>query len=144
MKFNKTNSAGFLANHMARLFAQKLHTRLQPLGLAPAQFMVMLELQQKEVLTQKQLVENLNVEQATVANTLARMKRDGLVLISTDKYDQRSRNIKLSRKAIKLLQPATTQAISINKKALSSLTAAEQKQFADFSTRIIAALKSLD
>ncbi len=37
-------SAGFLANHMARLFAVALQRRIKPLGLAPAQFMTLLEL----------------------------------------------------------------------------------------------------
>ena len=43
------------------------------------QFAVLLELWAGDGLTQKELVERLDVEQATMANTLARMVRDGLV-----------------------------------------------------------------
>ena len=44
MTFDKTRSAGFLANHMARLFAKGLQQEIRPLGLAPAQFMTLLAL----------------------------------------------------------------------------------------------------
>ncbi|MEO0363426.1 MAG: MarR family transcriptional regulator, partial [Pseudomonadota bacterium] len=39
MTFAKSKSAGYVANHMARLFAIGLQRRIKPLGLAPAQFM---------------------------------------------------------------------------------------------------------
>ena len=71
--FDRARSAGYLANHMARLFAQRLHERIRPLGLAPAQFMTLLALWEEDGLTQRDLFERLDVEQATMANTLARM-----------------------------------------------------------------------
>ena len=80
MDFRKDESAGYLANHMARLFAIALNERIGPLGLAPAQFMTLLELWNEDGLSQKDLVQRLDVEQATMANTLSRMERDVLVL----------------------------------------------------------------
>ena len=44
MPFEKNASMGFVTNRLARLFAQHLHARIAPLGLAPAQFMTLLEL----------------------------------------------------------------------------------------------------
>ena len=45
MEFQRDRSAGYLANHMARLFAARLAEALAPLGLAPAQFMTQLTTQ---------------------------------------------------------------------------------------------------
>jgi len=77
--FDKSRSAGYLANHQARLFAQALAERINPMGLAPAQFQCLLELWREDGLTQRDLVQRLDVEQATMANTLKRMERDGLI-----------------------------------------------------------------
>ncbi len=80
MAFEKNSSAGYLANHMARLFAAGLQRRIKPLGLATGQFPALVALWQKEGQTQKDLVAALDIEQATLANTLSRMERDGLVI----------------------------------------------------------------
>ena len=80
MDFDKLNSAGFLVNHVARLFAEGLRLKIAPLGIVPGQFPALLELWEKDGQTQKQLVEKLDIEQATMANTLSRMERDGLIV----------------------------------------------------------------
>ncbi len=142
MVFDKSKSAGYLANHMARLFANGLHQRIAPLGLAPAQFMTLLELWAEDGLTQRQLVERLDVEQATMANTLARMDRDGLIIRKPGETDRRSRSIHLTSKAKKLEMPAKTAAIEQNKAALSALTAEERDTFIELMRRAIGAMQT--
>ena len=100
----RESSAGYLANHMARVFARALSRRIEPLGLAPGQFMVLLELWQKDGVSQKSIVQSLDVEQATIANTLARMERDGLILRRSHPADARAQTIHLTRKG-RALQP---------------------------------------
>lgn len=76
----REKSAGYLANHMARLFASGLQRRIQPMGLAPAQFMVLLELWEQDDLTQSDLVARIEVELlagATNFTLLALNFRDG-------------------------------------------------------------------
>ncbi len=136
------NSAGFLANHMARAFAAELHRQIKPLGLAPAQFMVLLELWGQDGLTQKELVARLDVEQATMANTLSRMARDGLVLRQPSKQDARSRLIMLTPKARALQVPAIAAAKGLNQRALSVLSDAEQEQFLSMMRRVLAQLRA--
>lgn len=136
----KTVSAGFLANHMARLFAAGLQRRIQPLGLAPAQFMVLLELWDGDGKTQAELVAALDVEQATMANTLARMQRDGLIERHPSKTDKRARNVFLTDLARSLEQEAKAAARAQNTAALSALSAAEQRQFLDLMQRVIATM----
>lgn len=100
MEFEKKKSAGYLANHMARLFAQGLHERIKSLDLAPAQFMTLLELWNEDGLSQKELVERIDVEQATMANTIRRMERDGLITRKQNQKDARSHTIFLTNKRI--------------------------------------------
>ena len=128
-RFDRTRSAGYLANHMARLFAQRLHERIRPLGLAPAQFMTLLELWDEDGLTQRDLVDRLDVEQATMANTLARMERDGLIERRAHETDARARTIHLTARARELREPAEAAAREVNALALGGMDAAERERF---------------
>ncbi len=142
MGFQKMNSAGYLANHMARLFALGLQRRIGPLGLAPAQFMALLELWEHDGLTQKQLVERLDVEQATIANTLARMERDGLVRRKPHPEDARAQQVWLTDRARQLRDPATEAALAQNTDALAPLTNNERADFVAMMRRVVMGMRS--
>ncbi|TIO06738.1 MarR family transcriptional regulator [Mesorhizobium sp.] len=142
MKFQKERSAGFLANHMARLFANGLQQRIRPLGLAPAQFMTLLALWEEDGLTQRELVQRLDVEQATMANTLIRMERDGLIERRSHPDDGRSQSIHLTAKATALREPATQAARSQNETALASFSEDERLVFLDLMRRAIASMQA--
>ena len=141
MAFEKTRSAGFLANHLARLFANGLQQRIRPLGLAPAQFMTLLELWDEDGLTQRDLVRRLDVEQATMANTLIRMERDGLIERRSHPGDGRSQSIHLTAKAIALREPATSAAKSQNQLALANFSGEERQAFIELMRRAIASMQ---
>lgn len=136
----KTSSAGYLANHVARLFARELAEAVRPLGLAPAQFMVLLELWREEGLTQKDLVVRLDVEQATMAATLARMERDGLIERRPDQADARARRIQLTAQARALQQPALAAAKGVNARALAGFSEDEREVLLSGLRRIVGAL----
>ncbi|MGR3758604.1 MarR family winged helix-turn-helix transcriptional regulator [Roseobacteraceae bacterium NS-SX3] len=137
----QTESAGFLANHMARLFAAALQERIQPLGLAPAQFMVLLELWEQDGRTQSDLVGALSVEQATMANTLKRMERDGLIQRRPAPGDRRARLICLTGHARTLREQAMAAARGVNAAALAGLSEDERAQFLALMRRTIANLQ---
>ncbi|MCB2059160.1 MAG: MarR family transcriptional regulator [Novosphingobium sp.] len=128
MDFKKDLSAGYLANHMARLFERGLAARIRPLGLTPGTFPALLELWEGDGLTQRDLVERLNIEQATMANTLARMERDGLIRREKDKSDGRVQRIWLSDRARSLQTPAIEAAMAVNAETMASLSQLEQHQ----------------
>jgi len=136
--FEKNESAGYLINHLARIFAQALAREIRPLGLAPGQFMVLLELWREDGLTQRDLVERLDVEQATLANTLARMERDGLVRRSPHPGDGRARIVRLTPRARQLEGPATEAAEGVNHRMLADLPAADRGGFVEIMRRVIA------
>jgi DNA-binding MarR family transcriptional regulator len=139
--FSKTQSAGYLANHMARLFATGLQRRIQLLGLATAQFMVLLELWAQDGLTQRDLVQRVDVEQATMANTLRRMERDGLIERRPCEGDKRARIVCLTDRARGLQGAAILAAQAQNRAALAGLTVQEQDQLVDLMTQVIATMQ---
>ncbi len=139
--FDKTRSPGYLANHMARLFATRLAEAVRPLGLAPAQFMVLLELWEEDGLTQADLVARLDVEQATMAGTLGRMARDGLVTARPHPSDKRARTLHLTERARVLRAPATEAAAEVNRRALGSLSPQKAAEFTDLMGVLIGNLR---
>jgi len=138
--FDRDSSAGYLTNHMARLFARHLDAGIRPLGLSLGAFPALLHLWEKDGLTQKELVERLHIEQPTMANTLARMERDGLVRRVKDEADARIQRIWLTDKGRAMQADATRAALAVNARALAGLSEAEQTQFLDLLRRVILTL----
>lgn len=144
MTFDKMTSAGYLANHMARLFAHGLQERIAPLGIVTGQFPALLELWERDGVTQKELVARLDIEQATLANTLARMERDGLIRRTKHPADARAQQIWLTDKAQRIRDDAYAAATNQNALALSGLSPAEQATFLDLMQRVIDAMHGND
>ena len=119
MKSFKEQSAGYLINHVARLFARGLTARIKPLGLTTGTFPALLELWDQDGLTQKKLVARLDIEQATMANTLNRMDRDGLVIRRKDPSDGRAQRVWLTDRVRSLKDAAIAAAIEENAASLA-------------------------
>ena len=137
MEFSKDLSAGYLVNHMARLFEKGLAARIRPFGLTPGTFPALLELWEGDGLTQKALVERLDIEQATMANTLARMERDGLVRREKDNNDGRVQRVRLTDRAKGLRDAAIEAAKSVNNETMAGLTVEEQHQLIELMQKVI-------
>lgn len=139
--FRKEDSLGYLVNHMARLMEHGLNRRIRPLGLTTGVFPVLLELWEEDGLTQKQLVERLDIEQPTMSNTLARMERDGLVTRHKGEADGRVQFVRLTARARALREVAVAEASAVNERALIGLTPQERDLFLELTGRVIAALE---
>ncbi|EXJ14225.1 MarR family winged helix-turn-helix transcriptional regulator [Imhoffiella purpurea] len=142
MTFNKDESAGYLANHLARLFARDLQARIKPLGLSTGTFPALLVLWENDGLTQRELIERLDIEQPTMANTLTRMERDGLIRRCKDPADGRVQRIWLTDEARALEGLATAAAEAVNADALAGLGDEERAAFQATMRRIIATLQA--
>jgi MarR family transcriptional regulator for hemolysin len=99
MGFNGMDSGSYLASQLAKGFARSLQQRAARLGFSPGQFPILLELWAEDGLTQKQLLERVDIEQATMANTLSRMARDELIERRPHPSDKRAQLIFLTPKA---------------------------------------------
>ncbi len=141
MSFSKDDSAGYLANHLARLFARALQARIKPLGLSTGTFPALLVLWEGDGLTQRELIERLDIEQPTMANTLTRMERDGLIQRRQDPTDGRAQRIWLTEQARALEGVATAAAEAVNAQALAGLAAEERVVFLGLIRKVIAGLQ---
>lgn len=143
MPLPREESAGYLVNHAARQFAVLLAERLKPLGLAPAQNAVLLVLWQQDGLSQRELVDALNIRQATAAKTLERMERDGLIAREPHPNDARIKLIRLTDKARALEEEVTGIARSVNQEALATLSEHERGLFLEILKKIIEQQRAL-
>jgi DNA-binding MarR family transcriptional regulator len=137
MKFDRQQSAGYVANYLSRLFAQALERRIAPHGGTIGQFPVLLMLWEQEGATQAELARQLAVEQPTMANTLKRMERDGLIERSPDPEDRRQARIHLTPRSRTLEEVLTDCARETNSVALAGFSTEEAAQFLALARRII-------
>ncbi|HUH06610.1 MAG TPA: MarR family transcriptional regulator [Egibacteraceae bacterium] len=135
-------SLGFVVNRLARLFAAALQRRIAPLGVAPAQFGVLLLLYERDGQTQAELARVFEVEQPTMANTLNRMQRDGLIKRAPDPSDARRALVRLTTKARRLQQPLITEARAVNAAAVEGLSAGELEALRGAAARVTANLRA--
>jgi DNA-binding MarR family transcriptional regulator len=122
----REESLGYLVNHLARQLARALHERIAPLGVVPGQFAQLLALYEHDGITQQDLCEIVGIEQPTMANTLGRMERDGLVERRPHPSDGRKQLIHLTDKARALEGPLTEAAESVNTLATAGLSETER------------------
>jgi len=144
MAFDRLESPGHVVNYLARLFAAALDRRIGQLGVSTGQFPVLLMLWEQDGVTQASLVEKLAVEQPTMAGTLKRMERAGLIRRVADPNDGRQSHIHLTRKGRALENGLVASAKNTNAAALAGLTAAESTQFVKLARRMIENLERDD
>ena len=70
MTFDRMESAAYLSTLLAKGFSKSLASRANALGFLPGQFPVLVELWNEDGITQRELLDRLDIEQATLANTL--------------------------------------------------------------------------
>jgi MarR family transcriptional regulator for hemolysin len=133
-------SIGYLTNLAGRLLVRALERRLN--GGSAGPMPVFLALGDGKALPQKELARFAAVEQPTMANTLARMERDGLIAGEPDPNDRRSTLLRLTTEGRERAESAMLAAGQTNVLALSALKPAERPVFIDMLKRVIARLEA--
>ena len=119
---------GYLINLLARLLAQSLKARNGVEGILPGQFPIVLELLKSDGPTQRDLCEFVKIEQSTMANTLKRMERDGIIERRACADDGRQATVHLTASGRALAQTAVINAFDVNRVALEALDKDAQVQ----------------
>jgi DNA-binding MarR family transcriptional regulator len=138
------SSLGYQVNHLARLLAQALRRRTESVGVVPGQFAQLLALYEQDGLTQGELCERVRIEQPTMAVTLKRMERDGLVERVSDPNDGRRARVMLTARSRRLEKRLTGSARDVNAVATEGLTDAEVESLMATLDRLIANLEAAD
>lgn len=142
MALLRETSAGYMTNLAGRLFLRELERQLAPIGLTPAHMPVLLALEKGEALTQKTLAERARVEQPTMAATLNRMERDGLVERRVNPQDGRSMLVQLTPLAREKLPLVERAATALNTLVLDQLLPDERVQYFALLRKVISVLEA--
>lgn len=135
--FKRKASVGHLVNWAARLFAREADRRLKVVGLSSGQIPVLLALNEKSPLSQRELVDRASTEQPTIAATLARMERDGLVARERDPKDARAWRYSLTDKTHQLMPTVLGALGGGNDLSMAGFTAEERVLTVQLLMRVI-------
>lgn len=139
MKYERETSIGYMTNLAARLFVRAIERRLSGGNAGPMP--VFLALQDGRAMTQSALAQQAAVEQPTMANTLNRMERDGLISRSPDPNDKRSALVRLTELGRARADQAFESAVEVNGIAAGTLSEAELATYLDMVRRIVTVLE---
>ena len=134
------DSAGYMTNHAARLFARAIDARLADTGVGSGALPVIFALAAGVPRTQADLARTIGIEQPTMAATLARMERDGLIVRRPDPTDKRKALVTLSHAGRALLPTVRTATAAVNETALQNLDSEERAAFLTLLARVCANL----
>lgn len=143
MFFERDKSSGYMTNWAARLFARAIDLKLKPLGLSSAYMPVIFALAKGERLSQRALTAAAAIEQPTMAATLTRMLRDGLVVKQPDPKDGRGVLYALSERGLALTTDVRNAGRSVNDAAFEGLSEAEQARFMAMLGKVVDNLEQL-
>ena len=138
--YRREDSAGYLVNWAGRLFVRAIERRLTGGNAGPMP--VFFALAAGGTLSQRDLARWASVEQPTMANTLNRMERDGLIVRTPDPADGRSALIGLTPLGLERADEALGAGRQVNGIALSVLSTAEREQFFGLLRRVIGTLEA--
>jgi DNA-binding MarR family transcriptional regulator len=141
MVLDRHQSAGYLTNWCARLFARELERQLAPHGLMPAYMPVLFALADEGSMTPKRLAERAAVEQPTMTATLNRMMRDGLIAREPNPEDGRSTLIALTGQGLARLPVVEQVTRATNEIALEQLEPEERQQFLRLLRQVVGVLE---
>lgn len=140
MTYDRENSLGYMTNWAGRLFVRAIERRLAGGNAGPMP--VFLALQDGRAMTQTALALHASVEQPTMANTLRRMERDGLIERTPDPCDGRSALVSLTQLGRERAEQAIASAIEVNGVAAAALSPDELAMYLKLTRRIVSALEN--
>ncbi|MFN8590518.1 MAG: MarR family winged helix-turn-helix transcriptional regulator [Thermomicrobiales bacterium] len=124
-------------NHAARLLGQAITRQLAALGLTIGQLPTLLALYERDGQTQTELARRTGVEQPTMAVTLRRMERGGLVTRVPDPRDARRARVHLTPRARAQQEALQSLRAEIDAVALTGFSPVEHDQLRDLIARLI-------
>jgi DNA-binding MarR family transcriptional regulator len=134
-------SPGYLTNWAARLFARAIDRRLSALGVSSGQLPVFFALGGGQALTQAELARLAAIEQPTMAATLNRMERDGLIARTPDAADRRRVLVSLTAKGMALTPQVAEAVEAVNAKALAGMGPDSRERYLGALQLVIQALE---
>jgi MarR family transcriptional regulator for hemolysin len=127
--FDRQQILGLAVNTLGRNIVWSLAQRTGRHGILPGVYPVIAWLMQLSDSTQGELSRIIGIEQPTMAVTLRRMERDGLIERSPDPDHGRRMRVRLTQKGKRLSQVMRSAAYEVEAVASKGLSPAEVKEF---------------
>lgn len=121
-------SFGYQIGLIARLLAQSLKKRNGKDGILPGQFPVAIALMAHDGATQRELCDRVQIDQSTMAGTLKRMERNGVIARKACVHDGRQSTVHMTAKGRELFEAAARNAAAVNDIAFGDLDPAAAEQ----------------
>jgi len=131
------STAGFWINRASRLIVRRTDTRLRAFGLATSYLPVLRALAERGPLSQTELARIAGVEQPSMAETIARMERDGVVEREPNPNDRRATLVVLTRLARPRFQKALAALNEGEREATAGLTDHEHELLRGILERVV-------
>jgi MarR family transcriptional regulator, transcriptional regulator for hemolysin len=147
MAFDEHNlraTPGHYFSRIARALARVGDARLRPLGFATAQLPVLTALKDGARLPQSELARWAKVEQPTMAQLLARMERDSLILREPDPADRRSSLVSLTDAARAKLPAGRAILEQANRELTSGMSADEIEMLMALLRRVLGNVDTME
>ena len=134
----RTGSTGYMVNLAGRLLVREIDEALSEHGLSSAHMPVFFALGSgNAAMTQRDLARQAQVEQPTMASTLARMERDGLIVRMPNPADGRSELVSLSELGRSKVAALRDCAARVNGRATAGLSDDERQALLGLLARIV-------
>lgn len=138
----REESAGYMTNLAAKLFVQLMDRTVRPHGVAVAYVPIFFALSDGAEMTQAELARFMALEQPTMAATLSRMERDGLLIRRADPEDGRKMLLALAPEAREKMDVVADAVAAVNGRAMEGLTEDERQTYLRLLGRIVANLET--
>jgi DNA-binding MarR family transcriptional regulator len=122
---------GFVISTLSRRIVRSMARQTPEQSVLPAQYPVLRSLKQLKVSTQIELSRLCSIEQPSMAVTLNRMERDGLIVREADEADARRKIVKLTPHGKNMLRVMTESAHAVYERAVEGLSDSEIQAFFD-------------
>ena len=132
-----------LINRASRLFIRVGDRRLGLLGFSAGQLPILVALKDGKRLSQKELARLARIEQPTMAQTLSRMERDGVIQRLPDAFDRRSSLVSLTPAATEKMAQVLEVLLQGNEEALQGFNDAEKEALTNLLRRVISNLETM-
>lgn len=129
-----------MTNWAARMFARAIDKELKGSGISSGYMPIIFALANGAALPQKTLAERASIEQPTMAATLARMERDGLVGRRRNPEDGRSALFFLTPEGLEKTATVRAAGHAVNARAMRDLSEEERALYLDLLDRVVGAL----
>jgi MarR family transcriptional regulator, transcriptional regulator for hemolysin len=137
------STPAFWINRAARGLLRHFEARLRPFGFAMSHLPVLRALALGRSMSQTELALAARVEQPTMAETLTRMVRDGVVQREPNPNDGRGTLVSLTRRSRGRLPKARAALMEANREAMAGLTDAEQSLLRQLLERVVMNLERI-